>query len=114
MYAQLLYILGRPKEAIKHSELSLKLDPLNQLVKMWYGFNFVYEKRYDKTISIYREALEMDPTNFPFYNGISEAAHLKGDHEESLEATKLYYINLYPIRIVLFVSNTFFVKLLPS
>ena len=37
LYAQLLYILGRPKEAIKHSEFSFKLDPLNQLVKMWYG-----------------------------------------------------------------------------
>ena len=38
----------------------------------------------------------LDPTNYPFYNGISEAAHLKGKYEESLEATKLYYINLYP------------------
>jgi len=96
LYAQLLYILGRPKEAIKHSELSFKLDPLNQLVKMWYGFNFLYEKRYDETISIYREVLKLDPTNYPFYGGISEASHLKGQLEESLEATKLCYINLYP------------------
>ncbi len=96
LYAQLLYILGRPKEAIKHAELSFKLDPLNQFVKMWYGFNFLYEKRYDETISIYREVLEMDSTNFSFYSGINEAFHLKGKHEEALEATKLYYINLYP------------------
>ena len=95
IYAQLLYILGRPEEAIKHSELSFKLDPLNQLVKMWYGFNFLYEKRYDETISIYREAVEMDPNNFPFYTGIAEAYHLEGKYEESLEATKLYYINWY-------------------
>ena len=61
LYAQLLYILGRPEEAIKHSELSAKLDPLNQLVKMWYGFNFLYEKRYDETISIYREVLQTGP-----------------------------------------------------
>jgi TolB-like protein/Tfp pilus assembly protein PilF len=96
LYAQLLYILGRPKEAIKHSELSFKLDPLNQHVKMWYGFNFLYEKRYDETISIYREVLEMDSTNFSFYGGIGEAFHLKGNHDESLEATKLVYINFYP------------------
>jgi adenylate cyclase len=96
LYAQLLYILGRPEEAIKQSELSIKLDPLNQLVKMWYGFNFLYEKRYDETISIYREALEMDSTNFSFYSGINEAFHLKGKHEEALEATKLYYVNWYP------------------
>ena len=95
LYAQLLYILGRPEEAIKHSELSFKLDPLNQLIKMWYGFNFLYEKRYDETISIYREALEMDPTNFSFFTGIAEAYHLEGKYEESLEATKLYYINWY-------------------
>jgi TolB-like protein len=95
LYAQLLYILGRPKEAIKHSDLSFKLDPLNQLVKMWYGFNFLYEKQYDKTISIYREVLEMDPTNYPFYGGISEASHLKGDYKGALEATKLLYINMY-------------------
>jgi adenylate cyclase len=96
LYAQLLYILGRPKEAIKHSELSFKLDPLNQLVKMWYGFNFLFEKRYDETISICREVLEMDSTNFSFYGEISEAFHLKGKHEESLEATKLLYTNFYP------------------
>ena len=96
LYAQLLYILGRPKEAIKHSELSIKLDPLNQLVKMWYGFNFLYEKRYDETISIYREVLKLDPANYPFYSGISEASHLKGQLEEALESTRLYYINWYP------------------
>ena len=96
LYAQLLYILGRPKEAIKHSEFSFKLDPLNQLVKMWYGFNFLYEKRYDDTISIYREVLKLDPTNYPFYTGISEASHLKGQLEEAVESTKLYYLNWYP------------------
>ena len=95
LYAQLLYILGRPKEAFKHAELSFKLDPLNQLVKMWYGFNFLYEKRYDETISIYREVVELDPTNFTFYNGISEALHLKGIYEEAMEANKLFYINMY-------------------
>ena len=95
LYAQLLYIMGRPGEAIKHSELSFKLDPLNQLVKMWYGFNFVYEKQYDKTISIYREAVELDPTNFQFYNGIGEACHLKGIYKEAMEATKLFYTNMY-------------------
>jgi len=96
LYAQLLYILGRPEEAIKHSELSFKLDPLNQFVKMWYGFNFLYEKKYDETISIYSEVLKLDPANYSFYNGISEAAHLKGKYDESLEATKIYYINFYP------------------
>jgi TolB-like protein len=96
LYAQLLYILGRPKEAIKHSEFSSRLDPMNQLVKMWYGFNFLYEKRYDDTISIYREVLKLDPNNYPFYSGISEACHLKGQLEEALESTKLYYINWYP------------------
>jgi TolB-like protein len=96
LYAQLLYILGRPKDAIKHSDLSFKLDPMNQLVKMWYGFNFLYEKRYDDTISIYREVLKLDPNNYPFYSGISEACHLKGQLEEALESTKLYYINWYP------------------
>ena len=95
LYAQLLYIMGRPKEAIKHSDFSFKLDPLNQLVKMWYGYNFVYEKQYDETISIYHEAVELDPTNFQFYNGISEACHLKGIYEEAMAAAKLFYINMY-------------------
>ncbi len=95
LYAQLLYILGRPEEAFKHAELSFKLDPLNLLVKMWYGCNFLYVKRYDETISIYREVVELDPTNFQFYNGISEACHLKGNYEEALEANKLFYTNMY-------------------
>ena len=95
LYAQLLYILGRPEEALRHAELSFKLDPLNQLVKMWYGFNFLYVKRYDEIISIYREVVELDPTNFQFYNGISEACHLKGIYQEAMEATKLFYINMY-------------------
>jgi len=96
LYAQLLYILGRPKEAIKHAELSFKLDPLNQYVKMWYGFDFMYEKRYNETISIYRKELEMDSTNIALYNGINLAYHLLGKYDEAMEATKLYYINWYP------------------
>ena len=96
LYAQLLYILGRPEEAIVHAELSRKLDPLNQFIKMWYGFNFLYEKQYDKTISFYRNVLEMDPTNFAFYSGINEACHLLGRYDEAMEASKLYYTNFYP------------------
>ena len=96
LYAHLLYILGRPGEAIKHADLSVKLDPMNQLVKMWYGFDLLYEKRYDETISICREVLKIDPTYYQFYAAIGEASHLKGQLDEALEATKLYYINIYP------------------
>jgi len=95
IYAQLLYILGRPDEAIKHAELSVQLDPLSEFVKMWYGFNFLYEKQYDKTVSIYRQALELNPSNLAFYTGISEACHLLGKYDEAMEATKGYYTNWY-------------------
>jgi TolB-like protein/Tfp pilus assembly protein PilF len=96
LYAHLLYILGRPSEAVIHAELSFKLDPLNQLVKMWYGNNFLYEKRYDDLISICHEILKIDPNYYQFYAALGLAYHLKGNYEEALKANKIYYINLYP------------------
>jgi TolB-like protein len=96
LYAHLLYIVGRPSEAVIHAELSFKLDPLNQLVKMWYGNNFLYEKRYEDLISICHEVLRIDPNYYQFYSAMGQAYHLKGNYEEALKATKIYYINLYP------------------
>jgi adenylate cyclase len=96
LYAHLLFILGRPREAVIHAELSFKLDPLNQLVKMWYANNFFYEKRYDDLISICHEVLKMDTNYYQFYGVMGQAYHLKGNYEEALKATKLYYVNFNP------------------
>ena len=63
-YAHLLCILGQPGDALEHGRQSLKLDPVNPLLKTLYGVLLVYTlRRYDKAITIFSEVLKQGPSN---------------------------------------------------
>ena len=70
VYSHLLNVTGRPKEAMEHIELALKLDPYNPMIKVWYSNDLVFVRRYDDAISVSREVLEMNPTMFMAFDAL--------------------------------------------
>ena len=90
LYAQLLIVLGRAEEAMEHAELSLKLDPHNPWIIIWYVADLIFEDRYDECISLCREFYDKNPTTFwPLMIELYIALHLKEKYDEAFEAVKL-------------------------
>ncbi len=84
-YAHLLCILGRPEDALEHGRQSLKLDPVNPLLKMLYGWLLTYTvRRYDEAIIKFSEVLKQEPFNVPAHWGLTYAFHLTGRFNDAL------------------------------
>jgi eukaryotic-like serine/threonine-protein kinase len=85
LYAQLLFITGKRKEAMQHNELSIKLDPVNPVIQMWYSCVLFWDGRYDECIDWSSEVVERNL----FLEGIiSMAFHMKGQYDEAFEWMK--------------------------
>ena len=96
LYSQLLIVLGRPEEAMEHAELSLKLDPHNPWIIIWYSGDLLFERRYDECISLCRELYEKNPTAFwPLTITLYIALHMKEKYDEALEALRLAMCTQY-------------------
>ena len=96
LYSQLLIVLGRPEEAIEHAELSLKLDPHNPWIIIWYSADLLFEHRYDECISLCRELYEKNPTTFwPLMISLYIALHMKEKYDKALEALRLAMCTQY-------------------
>ncbi len=95
LYSLLLITLGRPEEAMEHVELALKLDPHNPVIRVWYSAALLFVHRFDECISVGRDVLEKNPSLFLVLDQVKDALHLTGRYEEALEASRLYYSNLY-------------------
>jgi TolB-like protein len=95
MYSHLLNITGRPKEAMEHIELALKLDPHNPMIKVWYSQDLLFVHRYDDVISVSREVFEKNPTMVIALDALFQALHLAGRYKEAFEVIKLYFSHMY-------------------
>jgi tetratricopeptide (TPR) repeat protein len=95
LYSLLLITLARPEEAMDHVELALTLDPHNPMIRVWYSAALLFVHRYDDCISVGRDVLEKNPSLFAVLDQVKDALHLTGRYEEALEASRLYYSNLY-------------------
>ncbi|MBN2480653.1 MAG: hypothetical protein JXB19_02855, partial [Bacteroidales bacterium] len=90
LYSQLLFVPGRGEEGREHAELSLKLDPHNPWIIIWYGHVFFFERRYDDCILFCREFYDKNPTAFwPLQIGLYMVLHMKERYDEAFEALKL-------------------------
>jgi TolB-like protein len=85
-YAHLLCILGRPEKALEHGRQSLKLDPINPLLKILYGAVIVYSaRRYNEAIIIFSEVLKQEPSNVIALWGLTYSFHLTGRFNDALK-----------------------------
>jgi len=85
-YSHLLFIVGRPDEAMIHIQKALELDPLNSLVRALYGIDLTLARRYDEAVNAFQDARELDPAQMVAGNSnIAEALWLAGKEDEALE-----------------------------
>ena len=90
-YANLLIILGYPKEALEQSEMAVKLDPMNRDRNSNYGINLYLTGRYNEAIKIFQEILKIYPGNGIALDNLPLALHAVGRYSEELEAWKVDY-----------------------
>jgi TolB-like protein/cytochrome c-type biogenesis protein CcmH/NrfG len=91
LYANLLILLGHPKEALEQSEMASKLDPMNNAMKSDYGISLYCAGRYNEAIKVFQEVLKIDLGNAVALDNLPLALHEVGRHSEELEAWKVDY-----------------------
>jgi TolB-like protein/tetratricopeptide (TPR) repeat protein/tRNA A-37 threonylcarbamoyl transferase component Bud32 len=63
LYAHLLCILHRPREAVRQMDRARQLDPLDPALEWLDGAVLTVVRRYDDAIALYRQVLEKSPDN---------------------------------------------------
>jgi TolB-like protein len=94
-YADLLIILGQPKESLEQAEMALKLDPMNTAMKSDYGLILFCSGRYNEAIKVFQEVIKIDPGNAVALDNLPLALHKVGRFSEELEAWKVDYSTCY-------------------
>jgi TolB-like protein len=95
LYSQLLIMLGQKEEAKEHIELALKLDPHNEMIKIWYSADLLFLQQYEDCILVCREIFEKNPTQFIVLDCLSNALHMEKRYDEAFEASRLFWSNYY-------------------
>jgi TolB-like protein/tRNA A-37 threonylcarbamoyl transferase component Bud32 len=96
----LMVIMRRPEEAMPQMERALQLDPLNELIQVWYGINLYYVRRYDEAIAQYRKVLRTAPDYMLALGMLESALFMRGMYPEALAAYKTYLNTMYADRDV--------------
>ncbi|MFC2158330.1 protein kinase [Acidobacteriota bacterium] len=83
-YAHILFITGRPQQAVEHMEKSRELDPFNPLLQALYGMGLTFARRYDDAISLLTNNLKDSPNNLVSLSALRTVYHLKGMDEDAI------------------------------
>jgi serine/threonine-protein kinase len=100
-YAHYLAHRGRASEGIRHSDLAVKLDPMNALNHALRGMVLIYLKRFDDAIAAARTAISLRPDLSISYVCMQRAYMAKGMRDELLADQRLR-ISRDPERVAAF------------
>jgi tetratricopeptide (TPR) repeat protein len=87
-YAHLLCTLQRPEEAKMQGQLAFELDPLNPLMKCWYGTLLNCVGDCESALAIVEEVVAADPEHYLANNIIEGAAFCLRDYEKTIKAAR--------------------------
>jgi eukaryotic-like serine/threonine-protein kinase len=90
-YSHLLYIMGRPEEAMVQIKRALELDPLSALFQDIYAMDLMYARQYDDAIALLRDTLTTSPNDPIALSALRSAYHMKRLYNEALEIWKASY-----------------------
>jgi TolB-like protein len=94
VYAQFLWVMKRPEEAMAQMERALQLDPLNETAQLHHAFLLESAGRDDEAIVQLRKLLRASPQH-PMLHGMLSVPHFhKGMYEESLAELKASYSSI--------------------
>jgi TolB-like protein/Tfp pilus assembly protein PilF len=100
--AHVLQITGRASEADEALHRALENDPLSISLTTELGCNSYYARRYDESISQYREALIIEPRNFMAIYGLARSLNHQKQYQEAIneiEKAKTFMPMLPPIAV---------------
>jgi TolB-like protein len=84
-YAQLLSTQQRPDEALMQGQLAFDLDPLNPMMKCWYGSLLTSVGDCEKALALADEVVAVDPEHFLAINVSCGAAFKCGDYDKVID-----------------------------
>jgi TolB-like protein/Tfp pilus assembly protein PilF len=87
-YAHLLYILQRPDEAAVQAQLAYKLDPLNSIIRVTYGYALMCAGDCENAMKIAEKHLALEPDNILAKNELYETAARCQDYDRAFEMYK--------------------------
>ncbi len=90
-YAQFLFSMHRPDEAIVQMERALELDPFNAMFQYMYGVDLVFMRRYDEAIEQLQKVLKIVPNHIGATEVLAQVYHQKGMYDDAFEQIKAYY-----------------------
>lgn len=89
-YANLLCILGRPREAVNHSLLAVQHDPLSIGALANLGTSYYYEGSFNEGDAQYRKILlDLDSTYADSYNAFAWTFENSGQFDKALEQLRI-------------------------
>ncbi len=100
--AHTLQATGRTSEADAALHRALENDPLSISLNTELGCNSYYARRYDESISQYREALIIEPRNFMAVYGLARSLNYQKQYQEAIneiETAKTFMPMLPPIAV---------------
>ncbi|SMP16244.1 Adenylate cyclase, class 3 [Muriicola jejuensis] len=91
-FAHLLAITNRLEEAVSEAEISIQLDPFNELIRSLYGMILNYARKYRNAEAILLDILK-DKKNHPVaYSTLRSVYFNLGEYEKSYEMFKRSYL----------------------
>jgi len=83
--AHILQMTGRAAEADEPLRRALENDPLSISLTTELGCNSYYARRYDESISQYREALLIEPRNFMAIYGLARSLNQQKQYQQAID-----------------------------
>ncbi|MDQ6786439.1 MAG: winged helix-turn-helix domain-containing protein [Acidobacteriota bacterium] len=100
--AHVLHVTGRASEADEPLHRALETDPLSISLNTELGCNSYFARRYDESISQYREALSIEPRNFMALYGLARSLNHQKQYQEAIgeiEKAKTFMPMFPPIAV---------------
>ena len=85
-YALALAAMGKTDESIRQINTAMQLEPRSAIIKAAAGLVYFYARRYDESLEISRQSLEINPKFVPGFDQISMTNVALGNYETAFEA----------------------------
>jgi tetratricopeptide (TPR) repeat protein len=99
VYAQFLWVMKRPEEAMAQMERAMQLDPLNEVVQLHHAFLLQSAGRDDEAIAQVRKLLRTSPQHPMLHQMLSVSLLRKAMYEESLAEMKASYSSIGDLEV---------------
>jgi serine/threonine-protein kinase len=99
-YTQLLWLRGRPSDALEQARQAIAVDPLSAVAHLAYARSFRLLGRTEEWVAALMRATELQPNLWVPYVDLAEYHAEKGEPERSADAVRQFLATAYPGHMV--------------